>query len=328
MEKQWKEVLAAMILGLVLPRFMLNFSIPDQTQQKPGSTQILATQTVEPQQTERAPQNAIHIPVQTDGGTVQIMELEEYILGVVLAEMPASFDLEALKAQAVVARTYTLRRMKLQDKHTDAAICANSDCCQAYISKKAYLDKSGKQADVEKVSQAVIETEGQLLTYRGQIAEATYFSCSGGRTEDALAVWGTDIAYLQAVDSPGEDVSEDSKFFTAKEFCNALGRKLDGKTSGWLGKVTYTNGGGVEMMFIGGIGYPGTELRQRLGLKSTAFEMKAEKGGIRVNTRGFGHRVGMSQYGAEAMAVAGKSYSQILSHYYPGTEIDKLSDIE
>ena len=256
------------------------------------------------------------------------MELEEYVLGVVLAEMPASFEIDALKAQAVVARTYTLRRMKLQDKHTGAAICTNSDCCQAYVSKADYLEKLGNRADVAKVFRAVLDTAGKVLTYQGQLAEATYFSSSGGRTEDAAAVWGTEIAYLQAVDSPGEKVSEDSKNFTAKEFCTALGRNLEGNPDHWLGKVTYTDGGGVDMMFIGGISYSGTKLRQLLGLKSTAFEIQAENDGITVITRGFGHRVGMSQYGAEAMAVAGSSYQEILFHYYPGTEIDKATDIE
>ena len=317
-----------MILGLILPGIMLNFGISGRTQKNPESTQTVTTQQTEPAPMEDASQSVIHIPVQTDDGKVKVVELEEYVLGVVLAEMPASFEIDALKAQAVVARTYTLRRMKLQDKHTGAAICTNSDCCQAYVSKADYLEKLGNRADVAKVFRAVLDTAGKVLTYQGQLAEATYFSSSGGRTEDAAAVWGTDIAYLQAVDSPGERVSEDSNFFTEKEFCKALGRKLEGKSNKWLGKVTYTNGGGVDMMFIGGISYSGTRLRQLLGLKSTAFEMKAEKGGIRVTTRGFGHRVGMSQYGADAMAVAGSSFREILLHYYPGTEIDKVEDIE
>lgn len=327
MSRQWKQVLVAMILGLILPGLMLNFGISGQTQQKPEPTHTMTTKPTEPQQTEATHQEAVYIPVQTGNGKVMVMKLEEYILGVVLAEMPASFEPEALKAQAVVARTYAIRRMQLKDKHQNA-ICTDSTCCQAYIPKEAYLENGGYRTDVAKVTQAVRETAGQILTYEGQLAETTYFSCSGGRTEDAAAVWGTDIAYLQAVDSPGEKNSENITFFTAEEFCRALGRKLEGSPDSWLGKVTYTAGGGVDMMFVGGISYPGTQLRQTLELNSTAFTMTAENGGITVTTRGKGHRVGMSQYGADAMAVVGKGYAQILSHYYPGTEIDKLSDIE
>lgn len=327
MKKQWKEVFAAMILGLILPRIMLSVDISGQSLQKPETTQPATTLPTEVQQQQT---HSVYIPVQTADGKEKVLKLEDYTLGVVLAEMPASFEPEALKAQAVVARTYALYRLQLQDKHQNA-ICTDSTCCQAYISKEAYLENGGYRTDVAKVSHAVEETAGQVLTYNGRLAETTYFSCSGGRTEDALSVWGTEIAYLQAVDSPGEEKAKhhiDSIRFTAKEFCRALGRKLEGSPDSWLGKVTYTEGGGVDMMFVGGISYPGTQLRQMLGLNSTAFTMTAEKDGITVTTRGKGHRVGMSQYGADAMAVAGKSYPQILSHYYPGTEIDKLSDIE
>ena len=327
MKKQWKEVFAAAILGLILPRVMLSVDISGQSLQKPETTQAATTLPTEKQQTLN---ESIYIPVQAADGKVKTIKLEEYTLGVLLAEMPASFELEALKAQAVAARTYALRRMSLQDKHRNS-VCTDSTCCQAYVSREAYLKNGGNRADVAKVSQAVRETAGMVLTYEGQLAETTYFSCSGGRTEDALAVWGTQIAYLQAVDSPGEENAKyytGSTFFSAEEFCRALGRNLEGSPDSWLGKVAYTDGGGVDMMFIGGISYPGIQLRQLLELNSTAFAMKAEKGGITVTTRGKGHRVGMSQYGAEAMAVAGGSYQQILSHYYPGTEIDKLSDIE
>ena len=324
MNREWKQVLAAMILGVILPALMLSVGGAGQTVQLPDPTEAPTVQPTEGRQT-------VYIPVQMDGGTVRIMELEEYTLGVVLAEMPASFEMEALKAQAVVARTYALRRLELEDRHGAFAICTDSTCCQAYISEEAYLQDLGNAPDIAKASQAVQETAGQVLTYGGELAEATYFSCSGGRTEDAAAVWGEDIAYLQAVDSPGEENAESysgTVHFTAEEFCAALGRELEGSPDSWLGKVSYTDGNGVDMMFVGGISYPGIQLRQLLGLNSTAFTMTAENGGITVTTRGKGHRVGMSQYGADAMAVSGSSCEEILSHYYPGTEIDKMEDIE
>ena len=327
MKREWKQVLAAMLLGMFLPRLMLNVGGAGQTPRQPEPTEAPATQPT----VQQFPQQTVFIPVQTDGGTVRIMELEEYILGVVLAEMPASFEMEALKAQSVVARTYALRRLELGDRHGAFAICTDPACCQAYMSEEAYLQDMGYRSDVAKVSQAVRETAGLVLTYEGELAEATYFSCSGGRTEDAAAVWGEDIAYLQAVDSPGEETAENytrTVHFSAEEFCAALGRALEGTPDSWLGKASYTAGGGVDMMFIGGISYPGIQLRQLLGLNSTAFTMVAEDGGITVATKGKGHRVGMSQYGADAMALSGGSYGQILAHYYPGTEIDKMGDIE
>lgn len=327
MKKEWKQVVAAMILGLILPGFMLSVGGAGQNPNPPDPTRPTETQPA----TEPEAQKTVYIPVQTEDGKTHIMELEAYTLGVVLAEMPASFAPDALKAQAVVARTYALRRLVLQDRHGAVAICTDSTCCQAYVSEETYLQELGVRADIAKATQAVRETAGLVLTYKGQLAEATYFSCSGGRTEDAAAVWGEDIAYLQAVDSPGEESAENyagSVHFTRQAFCSALGRELAGTPDSWLGKVSYTEGGGVDMMFIGGIAYSGIQLRQQLGLNSTAFSMTAENGGITVTTRGKGHRVGMSQYGADAMAAAGSTWEQILAHYYPATVIDKLADIE
>ena len=258
-----------------------------------------------------------------------MMELEEYILGVVLAEMPASFHTEALKAQAVAARTYALRRYVLGDRHTDKAVCTNPHCCQAYMTQEQYLKSHGSSADVLRVQEAVLATRGQILTYQGNLAETTYFACSGGRTEDAVAVWGTDIPYLQAVDSPGEENANSywrSTYFTKEEFENALGRSLSGSPESWLGKQTFTDGSGVATMVIGGITYTGTQLRKLLGLNSTVFTMEADAAGILVETYGNGHRVGMSQYGADAMAQQGSNYQQILLHYYCGTRIDKWED--
>jgi len=248
----------------------------------------------------------------------------------VLAEMPASFEEEALKAQAVVARTYAMKRISEGQRHPQGAICTDSTCCQAYISVSEYLETMGNARDVEKITQAVTDTQDLVLTYDGSFAEATYFSCSGGRTEDAAAVWGEAIPYLQAVDSPGEEGAAPYRevvSFSPEEFAAALGRSLSGSPKSWLGPVTYTQGGGVATMVVAGISYTGVRLRQLLGLNSTAFTMEISEGSIRITTQGKGHRVGMSQYGADAMAVTGSDYAAILSHYYPGTKIDKLDAI-
>lgn len=333
MDKAWKQVLVSVIIGLLLPRvalsvglLMMQDSPPVDTQ--PGQSQQETTRPT--QETAWSDNVPVYIPVLTGEADVAVMELESYVLGVVLAEMPASFETDALKAQAVVARTYALRRIDLGDRHPKGAICTDPGCCQAYISVDDYLLRRGTQQDVLKIQQAVWDTSGLVLTYAGQIAEATYFSCSGGRTEDDLEVWGADYPYLQAVDSPGEESAapyQTSVFFSKTDFAATLGGNLWGNPQDWLGKTTYTQGGGVKTMSIGGKTYSGTELRKLLGLNSTRFTMRATQEGVTVETQGKGHRVGMSQYGADAMAATGKDYLQILAYYYPGTGIDKLSSI-
>ena len=169
-------------------------------------------------------------------------------------------------------------------------------------------------------------TKNMVLTYNGELIEATYFSNSGGRTEDAQSVWGSDIPYLQAVDSPGEEAYghyTDTVKFTAKEFQQLLGDELLGRSGTWIKSVTYTPGGGVDTIKIGNVTYTGTKLRSLLGLRSTAFVITASGDSIIITTKGFGHRVGMSQYGADVMAVNGSDYRQILKHYYQNTTLQQ-----
>ena len=255
-------------------------------------------------------------------GNVTSMALEDYIWGVVLAEMPASYEPEALKAQAVAARTYALRTKR----HENADICTYYGCCQAYVTPEDY---TGSAKMREKVRQAVLATAGQVVTYQGKLIEATYFSCSGGRTEDAAAVWGADIPYLQSVISPGEEKSADytkTVSMTAETFADAFDG-LSGTPDSWIGKITYTKGGGVATIEIGGTEYKGTQVRQRLKLRSTAFTITINASSVSITTKGFGHRVGLSQDGAEAMAVGGSDYAGILAHYYPGTQLQGIDNI-
>ena len=264
------------------------------------------------------------IPVLHSDGTVEVMELDQYIVCVVSAEMPAEFEHEALKAQAIVARTYALKRTCTDAKHPQNAVCTDASCCQAYCSQDKFLTSGGSEEQLEKIRMAVFQTTGQILTYNGTLIEATYFSCSGGRTEDAQAVWGAQIPYLQSVESPGEEKAThyiDTVSFTKEEFCARLGGNLTGTSSDWIGQATYTPGGGVATIVIAGKEYTGVEIRQLLELRSTAFVITALGDTVTVTTKGYGHRVGMSQYGAEAMAVNGSSAQEILAHYYPGTEL-------
>ena len=269
---------------------------------------------------------AVTLTVLNRSGNLQQMTLEDYLLGVVLAEMPASFEPEALKAQAVAARTYTCKRME-GGKHDAAAVCMDPGCCQGFRAPADYLDEGGKQTAVDKVRSAVKSTDGQVLHYDGSLIDATYFSCSGGSTEDAVAVWGQDVPYLRAVDSPGEEDAPrftDSVSFTPAQFAGKLGLSDQGDPASWFGAVRYTEGGGVDTMVIRGKTFSGPRLRSALGLRSTAFSVSVDGKTITVTTRGFGHRVGMSQYGAQAMARTGSSCAEILAHYYTGAELVRL----
>jgi stage II sporulation protein D len=178
---------------------------------------------------------------------------------------------------------------------------------------------------VEKSRSALQETAAQVIRYDGDLILASYFSCSGGITEDAKAVWGQDYPYLRSVESPGEEKAawfSDQKEFTIEAFEEALGISLTGVPGSWFGVITYTRGGGVRTADICGTIFQGTDLRKKLGLRSTAITFSASEHVITVYTRGNGHRVGMSQYGADAMALSGSNYRQILTHYYPGTVVD------
>lgn len=257
--------------------------------------------------------------------SVEIMPLETYLIGVVLGEMPADFELEALKAQAIVARTFTCKRIQ-NSKHDSGDICSEYSCCQAYISESEYLAMGGTEAAVEKIRTAVNDTRGEVLRYEGDLIEATYFSCSGGKTEDAAAVWGASVPYLQSVESPGEEGAAhytDTVKFSVIEFCSLLDISADSYLT--VDRITYTEGGGVGTLNINGESFSGTELRQKLGLRSTAFVISVMGQSVTITTKGFGHRVGMSQYGADAMALRGYDCYGILNHYYSGTYVSTVS---
>lgn len=328
MKNRVKDWILAFAFGVIVPALIFavgELLISEKKPQSEISQSDDAELHVKEPTKQHSPEIENPVSVVMDDGTVLIMDMDVYLTGVVLAEMPANFETEALKAQAVVARTYALKCAVLGSKHKSGDVCTRASCCQAYRPVSAYLAEGGKKAAVDKVERAVLATSGQILTYQGELIEATYFSCSGGRTEDAAAVWGMDVPYLQSVESPGE---ENAAYYTetislaAADVALRLGLSPTGIPASWFGTVTRTAGGGVGAMDICGVCFRGTELRQKLGLRSTAFTMVAIGETIYISTKGYGHRVGMSQYGADAMAVNGNTYRQILSHYYPGTVLE------
>lgn len=269
-------------------------------------------------------------------GTVEELTMEEYLWGVVAAEMPASFEPEALKAQAAAARTYTVRlQHAVTPKHEGAHLCDNSTCCQAYVERSSAEARWGLQAGVfgEKITNAVSETDGLGVLYQGEPIQAVFFSSAAGSTVDAVQVWGSAVEYLKSVDSPeGEEVPNyrTQVVLTTQEVEERIlaaypGADLSGEAAGWLGTPEYSAGGSVARMRVGGINLTGPEVRALFGLRSASFTVSLqEDDAFLFEVTGYGHGVGMSQYGANAMAKEGADWSAILTWYYTGTEVDYL----
>lgn len=268
---------------------------------------------------------SLTLKVKTDSGAVE-MSLAAYLTGVLAAEMPAVFPQEALMAQAVASRTFVLKQSRA-GKHTGADICTQSACCQGWTDPAAFDEEA--QANF---MDAVTRTDGLVVAYDDALIDATFFSCSNGSTEDAAAVWGGDVPYLQAVSSPNEEDAPryaDEKTISAADFAALMQAAypeadFSGEAAQWIGAVTHTEGGGVATAVIGGVEIRGTALRSLLGLRSTDITFSVSDGQIVLRTQGFGHRVGLSQYGAKAMAEEGCGFTEILAHYYQGTEIRRL----
>lgn len=309
----WKDVLAAIWLGMILPGIVLHICVLVQRNSSDQQPEGIPSQ----EQVFR------YVLLQKDG-TLEQIEINRYLTGVVLAEMPAAFEPEALKAQAVAARTYTMKADLTGGKHGAGVLCDASGCCQGYVSTEEYLAEGGTPENLEKVKAAVMETDSLVLEYEGELIEAVYFSSSGGKTESALEVWGADFPYLQSVDSPGEEATNyenRSVAMDAGTFWEKVGIPMPADPEVWFSDVTHTDGGGVEYITIGGKKFLGTQLREILMLPSTAFTLSADGTNVIIISKGYGHRVGLSQYGANAMAKAGSSFREILSHYYPGTKL-------
>ncbi len=269
----------------------------------------------------------------TESGQVEELTMKEYLWRVVAAEMPAKFELEAMCAQAVCARTYTLWKMGT-NVHEDADLCDNSACCQAYITPEEAAGRWGSLTEVytKHIASAVERTDGQILTYEGKPIQAVFFSSSAPETEDAAAVWGGSMPYLVSVSSPeGEEVPNyySSVVLTAEQMKSlvansGLGIKLSGDPSGWIRNVSYTGSGRVAELEVGGVTLSGSAARSLFGLRSACFEVIEDEGTFTFSVTGYGHGVGMSQYGANAMAEAGSTWQEIVCHYYTGVTIQKV----
>lgn len=274
-----------------------------------------------------------------DGEEVREMDLGTYLVGVVRAEMPASFEPEALKAQAAAARTYTLYKLQTGGNHGETAdICTDSTCCQAYISEDRARSNWGEDADVyeAKIETAVRETDGETVLYGGVPILAVFHASSAGLTRAAGQVWLNDLPYLQAVSSP-EQGDRIPNYYSRVEFTAAELREkllaawpeadLSGGLSGWLRDPVTDAAGSVATLSVGGVTVKGSQLRSALGLRSACFEWEIQDNGqgMVFFVTGHGHGVGLSQYGANQMAAEGADYREILTHYYSGTTVEPFS---
>ena len=273
----------------------------------------------------------------TKDNSIEEMKMDEYLLGVVSAEMPADFEEEALKAQAVVARTYTVYKIEHnQSKHGEADICDNSACCQAWISKDdrmARWDEDKRESNWEKIEKAVSSTAGKVVTYNGEVIDAFFHSNSGGKTEEVSNVWGgSDLPYLQSVETAGEDAYsqyQSEAIFTKEEFEKKIKEKyqeftIDYKDENCIKVIEYTQGDRVKTIKIGNLELSGVEVRSLLALRSANFTTQISENEIKFTVKGYGHGVGMSQTGADSMAKQGSNYEEIIKHYYTGVEITNL----
>ena len=268
-------------------------------------------------------------------GTVAELTMADYLFGVVAAEMPAAFEEEALKAQACAARTYTVgKQERTTQAHPEADVCTDINCCQAYVPRETAETRWGVSAETyaSKLERAIAETDGLGVLYQGEPIQAVFFSSAPGYTVDAVEVWGNSVDYLKSVESPeGEEVPNyhSQVVLTADQVRQAVlaaypGADLSEDPAVWFGTPAVNVGGTVSSILVGGVTLTGSQVRTLFDLRSACFTVAWDGSSFTFSVTGYGHGVGMSQYGANAMAQAGSTYEDILTWYYTGTQVDCL----
>lgn len=272
----------------------------------------------------------------TETGEIEEVNIDEYLYSVVSAEMPANFHEEALKAQGLVARTYTIYKIVNGSKHQGADICDSANCCQAWISKEERFAKWNEaecESNWQKIVSAVEATKGKIITYEGQPINAFFHSNSGGTTETATNVWGgTNYPYLQIVETAGEDVytqyssnvtlTKEELIQKIKEYYSDAEINFENEKE--IQILENTESGRVKKIKFGNKEISGVEARTILGLRSAKFTVRIEGDNVIFEVLGYGHGVGMSQTGADSIAKLGNDYETIIKHYYTGVEIQNV----
>ena len=340
---------ASLLLGILILVFSFVWSKPAASSGFSGETRqvksaVAAQSQAQPQDAppELSPERTAYadssVTVRVlDGGEVRSMALDDYLMGVVAAEMPADFEREALRAQAAAARTYTLYKMTVSpsENHPEADVCTDFRCCKAYLSETSLRNRWGDAFDacMEKIADAVRGTDGVCIYYAGEPILAAFHSSSPGLTAGSGEVWGGDLPYLVSVESPeGEDSVPDyvsSVTVSQSDFRETVLASYPEAdfSEGLIGDLTYSGSGRLLTASVGGMELTGRTIRALFGLRSTAAKVEVTEDDVIFTTVGYGHGVGLSQYGANEMAKAGSTYEEILAHYYTGTTLGPLPDL-
>lgn len=339
-----------LFISLLLSIFALAFSIvmsvsyPLELDSATGQTEhtaVSSSPTVSTQmETERVyDDDAVSVRISVEG-SVMTLTMTQYLVGVVAAEMPAVFNMEALKAQAVASRTETLYHIRSTTSvnHPNADVCTDSSCCQAYQDESALRDKWGDAYStyIAMFLDAVHATDGVYLSYNEEPIQAVFHSSSAGQTAASGEVWQNDLPYLVSVKSPetADTVPNyvstvtvslaDFKDTVLKYYPDAAFPKDHSK---WISGMTYTDSGRIDALTLGGVPVTGPVLRSMFGLRSTAAAIDVDDKNVVFTTTGYGHGVGMSQYGANTLAAEGKNYEEILAWYYTGVTFAAEKDL-
>lgn len=317
-----KHAIALSVLAILAAFLLPMLCVPSDSPPLPSPTPAACTDA------------EIQFTVQTETGT-EATDLSAYLPGVLAGEMPALFETQALMAQAVAARTYIIHRMQSPSPaHPDAAICNDPACCKAYATEAELRESWGDRYDEywARITNAVQGTDGQYLTYDGQPIEAVFHSSSEGATEASEAIWNP-RPYLVSVESP--ETAEDVRNLvtevrvSASELKSALSAsfpdlRFSADPETWLTDIRRTDSGRVDSISVCGTVLKGTQLRSALELRSSDFTVEYADDCFTFTVSGYGHGVGMSQYGANVYAKQGRGYEEILAHYYPNTQLSSV----
>ena len=278
---------------------------------------------------KKEPFDTVKVYITSEDKVVE-MNTSQYLKEVVGAEMPATFAYEALKAQAVAARTYLCAKMdEDHEEHKGGAVCTDYKHCKAWLpesERKAAWEEDKREEYWSRVSKAVDETAGEIIKYKGEPISAVFHSTSSGKTENSKDVWGKDVPYLRSVESKGDELSPKflSEFScTAEEFCQVVSNNIDNTdwNSGLFSDIVRSDAGGIIKITLGGVEVKGTAFREIFELQSTNVQIEQAEDKITMKVKGNVHGVGMSQYGANFMGNNGSTYKEILTYYYTGTTI-------
>ncbi|MCL7747937.1 stage II sporulation protein D [Halalkalibacter alkaliphilus] len=314
---------------LIIPAVLVVF-LSDPAESTTTVTRTITLEEAE-EQFSYVPEDDVAVTVfRTATEQLEETPLERYVMGVVASEMHANFEMEALKAQALTARTYMVKHIlqPRSEQLPEGAMVTDTTNHQVYKNEEELRELWGDdyERNMARIQEAVLSTQGQVLTYEGEPIDALFFSTSNGYTENSEDYWGDEIPYLRSVESPWDQVSprfNSETSVTVSEFQEKLGVTLpeDGSVGAILER---TEGGRVAKVVINGKEFSGRDVRDKLALDSSDFQWQRQGEQITIQTRGWGHGVGMSQFGADGMAKEGSNYTDIIHHYYKGVEIQPV----